>query len=36
MLRDAGRRAADSFLVAHTDDLGRRSSFDLDQFLECV
>ena len=36
MLRDAGRRAAESFLVGHSDDLGRRSSFDLDQFLECV
>ena len=36
MLRDAGRRAADSFLIAHTDDLGRRSTFDLDQLLEGV
>jgi NTE family protein len=36
MLRDAGRRAADSFLVAHADDLGRRSSFDLGELLEGV
>jgi NTE family protein len=36
MLRDAGGRAAESFLVAHADDLGHRSSFDLDQLLEGV
>ncbi len=36
MLRDEGRRAAESFLIAHTDDLGRRSTLDLDQLLEGV
>ena len=36
MLRDEGRRCADSFLTAHADDLGRRSTFDLDQLLEGV
>jgi NTE family protein len=36
MLRDEGRRAAEAFLVAHSQDLGRRSSFDLDQLLEVV
>ena len=30
MLRDEGRRAADAFLRAHGDDLGRRSTLDLD------
>ncbi|MBV9238443.1 MAG: patatin-like phospholipase family protein, partial [Xanthobacteraceae bacterium] len=34
MLRDEGRRAADAFLVAHGDDLGKRSSVDLDRLLE--
>jgi len=34
MLRDEGRRAAEAFLVAHQDDLGKRSSLDLDQLLE--
>jgi len=34
MLRDAGRRAADEFLAAHADDLGRRSSLDLDTMLD--
>jgi NTE family protein len=28
-LRDAGRRAADQFLTAHYDDLGKRSTLDL-------
>ena len=36
MLRDEGRRCADSFLIAHADDLGRHSTFDLDQLLEGV
>lgn len=36
MLRDEGRRCADAFLVDHAADLGRRSSYDLDQFLEGV
>jgi NTE family protein len=34
MLRDEGRRAAEAFLVAHGDDLGQRSSVDLDRLLE--
>jgi NTE family protein len=36
MLRDAGRRSADSFLEAHGADLGRRSSYNLDALLESV
>jgi NTE family protein len=36
MLRDEGRRAADAFLRDHHDDLGRRSSFDVDELLEGV
>lgn len=36
MLRDEGRRCADSFLAAHADDLGRHSTLDLDQLLEGV
>src|ERR1700758_101378 len=36
MLRDAGRSAADSFLMAHGADLGRRSSYDLDILLKSV
>jgi NTE family protein len=36
MLRDAGRTAAAAFLVTHGQDLGRRSSFDLDALLEGV
>jgi NTE family protein len=36
MLRDEGRRAATAFLDAHGDDLGRRSTSDLDVLLaEC-
>jgi NTE family protein len=36
MLRDEGRRAADAFLDAHADDLGRRSTADLDALsAEC-
>jgi NTE family protein len=36
MLRDAGRDAADAFVAAHGEDLGRRSSLDLDALLEGV
>jgi NTE family protein len=36
MLRDEGRRVADGFLGAHGDDLGRRSTADLDRLLEGV
>ena len=36
MLRDEGRRAADAFLTAHSEDLGRRSTLDLDKLLEGV
>ena len=36
MLRDEGRRAAGAFLAAHADDLGHRSTADLDVLLaEC-
>jgi NTE family protein len=36
MLRDEGRRQADAFLAAHGDDLGQRSTVDLDRLLEGV
>ena len=36
MLRDEGRRCAEAFLKDHMDDLGRRSSFDLDSLLQSV
>jgi NTE family protein len=36
MLRDEGRRCAHAFLKDHAEDLGRRSTLDLDQFLENV
>ena len=36
MLRDEGRRAADAFLAAHGDDLGRRSTLDHRRLLEGV
>jgi NTE family protein len=36
MLRDAGREAATAFLQGHGEDLGVRSSLDLDEFLEGV
>ncbi len=36
MLRDEGRRSADAFLVEHGDDLGRRSTLDIDRLLEEV
>ena len=36
LLKDEGRRSADEFLVAHGDDLGRRSTADLDALMaEC-
>ena len=35
-LRDEGRRAADRFLADHADDVGRRSTFDLDDLLKGV
>jgi NTE family protein len=36
MLRDEGRRSAQRFLERHADDLGVRSSYDLDTLLEGV
>jgi NTE family protein len=36
MLRDEGRKAAESFIAAHGADLGRRSTLDLDEFLEGI
>jgi NTE family protein len=36
MLRDEGRRAGQAFLRIYGDDLGQRSSFDLDELLEGV
>jgi len=36
MLHAEGRRSADAFLAAHGDDLGRRSSLDLDALLEGI
>jgi NTE family protein len=32
-LRDEGRRRAEAFLALHRDDIGRRSSFDIDTML---
>lgn len=34
MLRDEGRRAADAFLTAHGDTLGKQSTLDIDRLLE--
>ena len=34
MLRDEGRKAASAFLDAHGNDLGRRSTLDLDALLD--
>jgi len=34
MLRDEGRRAAETFLAENADNLGKRSSVDLDRLLE--
>jgi NTE family protein len=36
MLRDEGRRCAEIFLQQHMQDLGRRSTLDLDSLLESV
>ncbi len=36
MLRDEGRKAADAFLAAHGDAVGKRSSLDLDRLIEGV
>jgi NTE family protein len=36
MLRDEGRKAADEFLTEHADDIGKRSSLDIDQLLTGV
>jgi NTE family protein len=36
MLRDEGRRAGDAFLRTHNQDLGLRSTFDLDELLKGV
>ncbi len=36
MLRDEGRRCAETFLDSHGQDIGKRSSFDLDVLLEQV
>jgi NTE family protein len=36
MLRDEGRRAGEAFLAAHRENLGRRSTFDLDELLKGV
>ena len=36
MLKEEGRRSADAFLAEHGDDLGKRSTADLDVLLaEC-
>jgi NTE family protein len=36
LLRDKGRRSAQVFLDRHADDLGRRSTLDLDVLLQGV
>jgi NTE family protein len=36
MLRNEGRRSAETFLAAHASDLGTRSTLDLDPFIEHV
>jgi NTE family protein len=36
MLRDEGRKAADAFFAAHRDDLGKRSTLDIDTELKGV
>jgi NTE family protein len=33
-LRDEGRRCADEFIAAHGDDVGKRSTYDLDELVE--
>jgi len=34
LLKEEGRKSADAFLAAHGDDLGRRSTADLDVLIE--
>jgi NTE family protein len=34
LLHAEGRRCADEFLSVHADDIGRRSTLDLDAFLD--
>jgi NTE family protein len=36
LLRDEGRRVAEAFLAAHSGDLGRQSTMDIDRLLEGV
>jgi NTE family protein len=36
MLRDEGRRAAEAFLSRHGEDVGRRSTLDIDRLLQDV
>ena len=36
MLRNEGRRSAQVFIDAHGDDLGKRSTFDLDGLLDHI
>ncbi len=36
MLRDEGRRSAETFLTAHGSDVGKRSTLDLDRLLDEV
>lgn len=36
MLRDEGRRVADEFVTRHRDDIGVRSTLDIDSFLEGI
>jgi NTE family protein len=36
MLRDDGRRTAETFLAGHGADIGQRSSLDIDRLLEVV
>lgn len=36
MLRDEGRKATDDFLLTHEDDLGKRSSLDLDELADGI
>ena len=34
LLRDEGRRCADEFIAAHGPDIGKRSTYDIDELLE--
>jgi NTE family protein len=36
MLRDEGRRATEAFAERHRDDIGKRSTFDIDELLEGI